>query len=157
MGQLGISCCRKSPGGNNPASWLHAIPAADTQELQMEERSCSEDVPGYDPKTRAGGLGRSPLVAEDPVPSPHQAQGCRGCLGALATGRSCPCIAVVVGSGVILRQLRNLGRWWQGGLDQQAGRSGVVGVSKAPFSLPPVHILTVPYFILHVSKQQNHY
>lgn len=76
----------------------------------MEERSCSEDVLGYDTKTRAGGLGRSPLVAEDPVPSPHQAQGCRGCLGALATGRSCPCIGVVVGSGVILRQLRNLGR-----------------------------------------------
>lgn len=40
--------------------------------------------------------------------------------------------------------------------DQKAGRNCVTGVSKA-LLLSFSHILTVPYFILRVSKQQNHY
>lgn len=43
-----------------------------------------------------------------------------------------------------------------GGNDQKAGRNCVIGVSKA-LLLSSSHILTVPYFILRVSKQQNHY
>lgn len=42
-----------------------------------------------------------------------------------------------------------------GGNDQKASRNCVIGVSKALLSSS--HILTVPYFILRVSKQQNHY
>lgn len=71
--------------------------------------------------------------------------------------RSSPCIAVSdVRIWLYPRAIAEFGEVVAGGSDQKAGRNCAIGVSKA-LLLSSSHSLTVPCFILRVSKQQSHY